>query len=100
MRQIAIVILVAVFISGPIAGLLLGRIMTNAPEWLWNFFIWISIVAGIAILLLYEPIWARLRDGQASPVVSTLVVQLQQPLFSAVGGGLSGLNPRVQVLTI
>jgi len=55
--------------------------MTTAPEWIWNALMWLSIVAGVAIAILSDPIWARLRDTQATPIISTLVVSIAAAIF-------------------
>ncbi|MBI4480433.1 MAG: hypothetical protein HY651_10465 [Acidobacteria bacterium] len=74
MRQTIIGLLVFVF--GPIAALLLERQMSAAPEWVWKTLSFASILAGVILVLLADPIYSRFRGEHATRSTSTLILAL------------------------
>jgi hypothetical protein len=54
----------------------LERHMTNAPEWIWQLLSFLCICAGIVIVILYEPIYLRLKSPKTAPFLSTLIISI------------------------
>ena len=81
MRQTLIGILLFVF--GPLAALVLGRLMSSAPEWIWRVVQCGCIVAGAIIACLSDPIYSRLWGEKYTPSISTLIVAIATALTAA-----------------
>jgi hypothetical protein len=72
------------FLFGPAFALLLDRKMSSAPDWVWGLAAASSSVAGLFIVLLSDPVHARiLRRSQRQPVFSTIIAIC---ISGAIGG--------------
>ena len=83
MRQVVIGVLVAAF--GPVAILILGRQMSNAPEWIWRAVSLLCVAAGVTIALLSNPVYSRWRGENYTHAGSTLIVALACAIFGGAG---------------
>jgi len=59
------------------------RLMTSAPEWVWRLVTWGCVVAGVLIAMLTDPIYHRLKSPSANLVISTLIIAIAAAM---VGG--------------
>jgi hypothetical protein len=59
------------------------RIMSSAPPWAWNALAFAFVLVGVALLILSNPIWPRLKQAGQYPITATAVVALVLAVLGA-----------------